>query len=99
MEPRPASPLVSSQQISEEEHQLLLLTGARLVLWAEDLAHYAGNRFQPGRIRWNRTPADDPVETVRALEVLLAETEQEAGYLRQTLKSVLGRAERAGCQT
>ncbi|MGH8899858.1 MAG: hypothetical protein ACRDZ4_23195 [Egibacteraceae bacterium] len=91
MERHPTSPLVDSPQISEEEHQLLLLTGARLVQWAEDIAHYAGNRFGPGRIRWNRTLADDPAETVRALEVLLAETEQELGYLRDTLKNVTGR--------
>jgi hypothetical protein len=93
----PASPPVSSHWLSEEEHQLLLLTGARLVQWADDLAHHAGNRFQPGHIRWNRTLADDPTETIRALEALLAETEQELGYLRQTLQDVLGRTERVGC--
>jgi len=83
-----ASPLASSQRISEQEHQLLLITGARLVQWADDLAHRAGNRFQPGRIRWNRTVTDDPVQTLCALEILLTETEQELGYLRQTLNGV-----------
>ncbi|MGH8932843.1 MAG: hypothetical protein ACRDZO_20030 [Egibacteraceae bacterium] len=87
--------VVSSRQISEEDHQLLLITGARLVQWADDLAHHAGDRFQPGRIRWNRTLADDPAETVRALAALLAETAQELGYLRQTLEGVRERAEPA----
>jgi hypothetical protein len=43
-----AHPLVSSHQIGQEEHELLLLMGARLVQWADDLAHRAGDRFQPG---------------------------------------------------
>jgi len=93
-----ATPLVSSQQISEEDHELLLLTGARLVQWADDLAHYAGVRFQPGHIQWNRSLADDPAETISALEVLLSETERELGYLRQTLTRVLERARRVPCQ-
>jgi hypothetical protein len=98
MERSAARPLVSSHQIGQEEHELLLLTGARLVQWADDLAHRAGDRFQPGRIRWNRSLADDPVETVQALETLLAETEQELGDLRQTLRDVLGRTGRVVCQ-
>ncbi len=38
MKLRSAGRLISSQQIGQEEHQLLLITGTRLVQWAEDLA-------------------------------------------------------------
>jgi hypothetical protein len=96
VESDPASSLADTRQISQEEHELLLVTGARLVQWADDLAHTAGDRFQPGRIRWNRSLADDSAETVRALEVLLAESEQELGDLRQTLRDVLRRIGRVG---
>jgi hypothetical protein len=41
---------------------------------------------------------DDPAETLHALETLLAESEQELGDLRQTLRDVLGRIGRVGYQ-
>lgn len=94
MEVYPARPLVSSPHIGEEEHQLVLLAGHRLVQWAEGIAHHAGNRFQPGAIRWDRTLADDPAESVRLLEALLADTEQELGLIRATLRQVRNHAAR-----
>ncbi|MGH8888072.1 MAG: hypothetical protein ACRDYX_23565, partial [Egibacteraceae bacterium] len=54
--------------------------------------HHAGDRFQPGGIRWNRAPADGPAESVRLLEALLAETEQEPGLIRATLRQARDRA-------
>lgn len=83
-----ASPLVGSGRIGEEEHELVLLAGHRLVQWAEGIAHHAGNRFQPGAIRWNRTLADDAAESVGLLEALLTETEQEVAFIRATLRQV-----------
>lgn len=82
------SPLVSSPRIGEEEHQLVLLAGHRLVQWADGIAHHAGNRFQPGAIRWDRTLADDPAESARLLDALLTDTEQEVGLIRATLRQV-----------
>ncbi|MGH3922173.1 MAG: hypothetical protein ACRDTT_04770, partial [Pseudonocardiaceae bacterium] len=84
----PASTLVSSLRIGEEEHELVLLAGHRLVQWAEGIAHHAGNRSQPGSIRWNRTPADDPAESICLLDALLTETEQELGLIRATVRQV-----------
>lgn len=92
----PASPLVNSPRVGEEEHELVLVAGHRLVQWAEGIAHHAGNRFQPGGIRWDRTLADDPAESVRLLEALLAETEQELGLIRATLRQVQDRTVRYG---
>ncbi|MGH8896252.1 MAG: hypothetical protein ACRDZ4_04310 [Egibacteraceae bacterium] len=81
-----AVPLVGSGRVGEEGHELVLLAGHRLVQWAEGIAHHAGNRFQPGGIRWDRTLADDSAESVRLLDALLTETEQELGLIRATLR-------------
>jgi hypothetical protein len=94
MEHDPANPLVSPSCIGEEEYQLVLLAGHRLVQWAEGIAHHAGNRFQSGAIRWNRTLADDPAESVRLLDALLTETEQELGLIRAMLQQVRNHAAR-----
>jgi hypothetical protein len=90
----PASSLLNSLHLDEEEHELVLLAGHRLVQWAEGVAHRAGNRSQPGAIRWDRTLTDDPAESVRLLETLLAETEQEIGLIRAMLQQVRDHAVR-----
>jgi hypothetical protein len=88
MELCPASPLINSLHLDEEEHELVLLAGHRLIQWAEGIAHHVGNRSRPGAIRWDRTLADDPAESVRLLEALLTETEQELSLIRATLRQV-----------
>ncbi len=90
----PTSPLANSLHLGAEEHELVLLAGHRLVQWAEEIAHHAGNRSQPGAIRWDRTLADDPAESVRLLEALLTATEQELGLIRATLEQVQDHAVR-----
>ncbi|MGH8904257.1 MAG: hypothetical protein ACRDYA_21880 [Egibacteraceae bacterium] len=95
MQRQNTSPLVGSPRI-DEEHELVLLAGHRLVQWAKGIAHHAGNRSQSGGIRWNRTLADDPAESVRLLDALLTETEQELGLIRATLRQARDLAVRYG---